>query len=198
MFGYLKAQLSFFRDVMRFPVSQITLEAGDVSDRLPLLCSLKMPSGRTASELDHSIIHTYRNSTQKHYWVTSVSWLCRTQSSTSPKSISQDPLWCSECCSWRCYLWVSSVQSNITLIGQQWLEQRERKRTTMSSYSHGNTADSGTAYIIRGAPPSFYTCGWVLFVCIICQVKWTEYWLINRLIDLLSCVSRQFSVVFLY
>lgn len=107
---------------MRFPVSQITLEAGDVSDRLPLPCSLKMPSGRTASELDHSIIHTRRNSTQKHYWVTSVSWLCRTQSSTSPKSISQDPLRCGKCCSWRCYLWVSSVQSNITLIGQQWLE----------------------------------------------------------------------------
>lgn len=149
-----------------------------------------MPSGHTDSELDHAIIHTCRNSSQKHYHVTSVSWLCRAQSSTSPKSVSQDPLQCSECCSWRCYLWVSSVQSNIILTGQQCLEQRERTRTTMSSWSHGITAEAPQLLLA-------FTCvkaksAWVLFV----------YYVLGGmgrlLIDLLSCVSRQFSVVFLY
>lgn len=88
----------------------------------------------------------------------SVSWLCRTLSSTSLKSISRDPLWRSECCSSRCYLWVSSVQSNTTLVTEI---------TTMSSSSTDSL---------------HHPCGRVLFVWMICQVEWTECGLINRLI----------------
>lgn len=106
----------------------------------------------------------------------SVSWLCRTLSSTSLKSISRDPLWRSECCSSRCYLWVSSVQSNTTLVTEI---------TTMSSSSTDSLHHPWSSL-------------WSSAVCVNDLSGGMDRVWIDQQVDLLSCVSRRFSVVFLY
>lgn len=56
---------------------------------------------------------------------------------------------------------------------QHWWDSRERERerdyNVQFKLCYGNAADSITAYIIHGAPSSY-----VFFVCIICQVEWTD------------------------
>lgn len=118
----------------------------------------------------------FANSTHKPRSVASRSHLCRTQSSASLNSISQDPL---RCCSWRCYLWVLSVQSNTTVVGNR--EQRgETATSSFVAMVTQQTAPQLTSFVELPLP--FYTCGWVLSVCTTCQVDridpidWLIYW----------------------
>lgn len=41
-----------------------------------------------------------------------------------------------------------------------------------------------TASSFMELPLAFYICGLVLFVCTVCQVEWTQYWLIDWFIEL--------------
>lgn len=71
--------------------------------------------------------------------------------------------------------------------------ETEKENYSVKLYRrHSNTADSVPAYIIRGAPSSFYT--WLSADC----AHHLSGGMDRVLIDLLSCVSRRFSVVFLY
>lgn len=106
-------------------------EDGDVS---PIICHISAglrPIGRKASELDHSIIHIYRNSDT----FKSLSKLTLLDTIFNLTQIHFSGPWCSERCSSHSCLWGLICLKQYNTNRKTAVTGTERKRTAMSSIS---------------------------------------------------------------